>query len=145
MGLAYNKPLGIQGEVAAALTWVRELDGGGCGLLPCNGDSQAGTELYWKILLTPDLWITFFGLTEQKLSTEGTSKKLGSKVTWVGAPGAHSSRTVMHGTLIIEIYDGRSGDRIWSGWATSESANRKKLLSRAAKATRKIISELPQE
>ena len=63
VGLALNKPLGIRGEVAGALTWARALDGGGCGLLvplqiDCNGDSQAGIEVYWKILLTPDLWIT---------------------------------------------------------------------------------------
>jgi hypothetical protein len=62
-GVAYNNPLGIRGEVAAALTWVRALDGGGCGLLAltsldCNGDSQALSEFYWKILLTPALWVT---------------------------------------------------------------------------------------
>ena len=58
VGMAVNKPLGIRGEIAGAFTWAKALDGGGCGLLPCNGDSQTAVEVYWKILLTPDLWIT---------------------------------------------------------------------------------------
>ena len=58
MGLAYNKPLRFRGEAAVAYTWVESLDGGGCGIVPCNGETQSGIEAYWKLLLTPDLWIT---------------------------------------------------------------------------------------
>ena len=57
-GLAYNVPFGIRGEIAGAATWAKQLDGGDCGLIPCNGEDQWGTELYWKILITPDLWVT---------------------------------------------------------------------------------------
>lgn len=58
VGLAYVKPFGIAGEVATAYTWVEALDGGGCGVVPCNGQQQSGLEFYWKVLLTPDLWVT---------------------------------------------------------------------------------------
>ena len=58
LGLAYNKPFGIRGEIAGAATWAKQLDGGGCGFLDCNGDDEWGTEIYWKLLVTPDLWVT---------------------------------------------------------------------------------------
>ena len=57
-GVAYNKPLGIRGEIAGAVTWAQQLDGGGCGFIPCDGSDQYATELYWKILLAPDFWIS---------------------------------------------------------------------------------------
>lgn len=92
----------------------------------------------------PDMWITFYGLGREDLSIEGTSKDLGP-VTWVGDPGAHSSRTVIQGTLLIEVFDAKSGERIWSGWATSQSISREKLRARAGKATRKILEAFPVE
>ena len=93
---------------------------------------------------TPDVWITFFGLGREDLSIEGTSKDLGP-VTWVGDPGAHSSRTVVHATLIVEVHDAESDERVWSGWATGSSISREKLRARAAKLTRKILEEFPRE
>jgi hypothetical protein len=90
----------------------------------------------------PDIWVTFYGLEEEELSVEGTSKKIG-KVTWVGDPGAHSTRTVDSETLIVEVYDGASGERIWSGWATGGSSNPDKLIGLAAKMVRKVLLELP--
>ncbi len=92
-----------------------------------------------------DMWITFFGLVQESLSVEGSRKGVGGGVTWVGDPGAHSSRTVIQGTLLVEIFDGESGERIWSGWATAEAAQRGKLRARAGKATRKILEEFPKK
>ncbi len=54
-GGAYLKPLGIKGEAAAGLMWVkphRDLVPG------VKLRNQYGFETYWKILLTPNLWIT---------------------------------------------------------------------------------------
>ncbi|MHC4958194.1 MAG: hypothetical protein ACYTGN_07440 [Planctomycetota bacterium] len=49
-GVARLKPLGVRGEVALGLAWMH----------PINNQlrDQYGGELYWKILLTPDLWVT---------------------------------------------------------------------------------------
>lgn len=93
---------------------------------------------------TPDVWLTFFGLSNEDLTIEGTTRKLGG-VTWVGDPGAHSSRTVIEGTLIIQVVDSETEERVWSGWASMESADRDKLRARAGKATKKILDVFPRE
>ncbi len=57
-GFGYQKPLGINGEVAMALSWAEPLDRPD----PLTGiqsdRNQYGLETNWKILLTPDLWVT---------------------------------------------------------------------------------------
>ena len=58
VGVAYNKPLGIRGEAALAVVWAKELDGSNCGPIDCQGRDQWASELYWKILLAPDFWVT---------------------------------------------------------------------------------------
>lgn len=58
LGLAYVKPLGIRGEVAISYQWGQTFEGGGCGINPCDGSDQHGSEIYWKLLVTPDLWVT---------------------------------------------------------------------------------------
>ncbi len=58
VGAAYTKPFGIKGEAFAALTWGKELDEGQCGVVPCFGRDQVMLETYYKILTTPNLWIT---------------------------------------------------------------------------------------
>ena len=56
--LEYPKPLGIKGEVALALSWAEPLDRPDP-LLGIQSDrDQYGIETYWKLLLTPDIWIT---------------------------------------------------------------------------------------
>ena len=57
-GFEYRKPLGIKGEVALALSWAEPLDRPDP-LLGIQSDrNQYGIETYWKLLLTPDIWIT---------------------------------------------------------------------------------------
>lgn len=92
----------------------------------------------------PDVWISFFGLVSEGLAVTGTTKNVGS-VKWVGDPGAHSTRTSVQGTLIIEMFDAESDERVWSGWATAESKDRDKLRARAEKMTRKILEAFPVE
>ena len=54
-GAAYLKPFGIQGEIGAGLIWMQPHRD----LVPGHKlRDQTGIELYWKILLTPNLWIT---------------------------------------------------------------------------------------
>lgn len=50
LGLAYNKILNLQGELALAASWAEPLDG--------TLRSQSGIETYWKLLLGSDLWVT---------------------------------------------------------------------------------------
>ncbi len=49
-GMAVLKPLGIRGEIGVSGTWME----------PVNPAlrNQYGVSTYWKLLLTPDLWIT---------------------------------------------------------------------------------------
>ncbi len=56
-GLAVLKPAGIRGEVGVGLSWMDAFEDV---TLPVIGDlrNQFGSEVYWKLLLTPDLWIT---------------------------------------------------------------------------------------
>ena len=57
-GFGYQKPLGIGGEIEMALSWAEPLDRPDP-LLGIQSDrNQFGLETNWKILLTPDLWIT---------------------------------------------------------------------------------------
>jgi hypothetical protein len=49
-GVARMRPLGIRGEVAFVVSW-------GEPLADISRD-QSGLEVYWKILVTPDLWLT---------------------------------------------------------------------------------------
>jgi hypothetical protein len=57
-GFGYQKPLGIKGEVALALSWAEPLDRPDPVLEIQRDRNQYGIETYWKLLLTPDLWIT---------------------------------------------------------------------------------------
>jgi len=55
-GGAFLKPLGIRGELGLGFAWMQP------GANPLLGTTdprdQYGLETYWKILLTPDLWVT---------------------------------------------------------------------------------------
>jgi len=49
-GGARLKPLGVRGEVGLGTAWMSPLDD--------TLSDQYGGEVYWKILLSPDLWVT---------------------------------------------------------------------------------------
>ena len=60
-GVAYVKPLGVAGEVAVGGSWahpIQSFDNPAAGPIFGNLRDQYGVESYWKILLTPDLWVT---------------------------------------------------------------------------------------
>jgi carbohydrate-selective porin OprB len=58
VGIAYLDPLKITGEATVAISWGEPLDDPD----PIRGvksnRNQWGVEPYWRILLTPDLWLT---------------------------------------------------------------------------------------
>jgi hypothetical protein len=55
LGVAYLHPFGIRGETALGLMWSRSFED----IVPGFGrQDQFGLETYWKILLTPNTWIT---------------------------------------------------------------------------------------
>ena len=49
-GIATLKPFGMRGEIGLGLSWAQPFDN--------DLRSQYGVEAYWKILLTPSLWVT---------------------------------------------------------------------------------------
>ena len=54
-GLAYLNPLNIRGELALGLMWTQPIDN----IFPGSGQrNQTGYEVYWRMLVTPNLWIT---------------------------------------------------------------------------------------
>ena len=58
-GVALTKPLDVRGELAVGATWGRPIQNFDNAPAAWNGlRDQYGVETYWKILLTPDLWIT---------------------------------------------------------------------------------------
>jgi hypothetical protein len=54
-GLAYLNPLNVRGELALGLMWTQLIDN----IFPGSGQrNQTGWEVYWRVLMTPNLWIT---------------------------------------------------------------------------------------
>ncbi|UCE63449.1 MAG: hypothetical protein JSU59_11435 [Nitrospirota bacterium] len=58
VGLAYLEPLLISGEVALAFSWGQPLDVPDPITGVVSNRDQWGMEGYWRILLTPDFWLT---------------------------------------------------------------------------------------
>jgi len=50
LGGVLLKPAGIGGEIGLGLSWLRPFDE--------RLDDQYGAEAYWRVLVTPDLWVT---------------------------------------------------------------------------------------
>ena len=57
-GMALLKPLGIQGEIALGGMWMQTHPNLKVGPLVLDAQDQHGLETYWKILLTPNVWVT---------------------------------------------------------------------------------------
>ena len=54
-GLAYLNPLNITGELSLGLMWTQPIQD----IFPGSGQrNQSGIDLYWRMLITPNLWIT---------------------------------------------------------------------------------------
>ena len=50
VGAAFVNPLDVHGEVALNVSWSEPIDAG--------LRSQSGVEIYWKLLVMPNLWLT---------------------------------------------------------------------------------------
>lgn len=50
LGAVLLKPAGVGGEIGVGLAWARPIRE----VL----DDQYGAEVYWRLLVTPDLWVT---------------------------------------------------------------------------------------
>jgi hypothetical protein len=55
-GGAFLKPLGIRGELGLGFVWMDPVSDPLLGTP--NPRDQYGLETYWKLLVTPDLWVT---------------------------------------------------------------------------------------
>ena len=60
VGIGVQRPWNVAGEIALGAMWGDAIEGVTLAGLPQRQPSEAqyGMELYWKILLTEDLWIT---------------------------------------------------------------------------------------
>ena len=57
-GVSYVKPFGIQGEASLGFMWMQTHDDLTVGPVVLDEQNQYGVEIYWKILLTPNMWVT---------------------------------------------------------------------------------------
>ena len=66
----------------------------------------------------PDFLIHCIAISKEVQSIGGVKKEMGGGVTWVGDVGAHGVTAYRQGTLIVEIVDAASEERLWAGWAS---------------------------
>ena len=92
---------------------------------------------------TPDLWINYAAFAVDKMDVEGIKREVSGRVSWIGDPTAHSTRSYREGTLVFEIFDAGSDELIWSGWASEVASSQEKLRKKAEKAARKILKLFP--
>lgn len=52
-------------------------------------------------------------------------------------------RTVRTGTLIAEVNDSASGERVWSGWTRDNASTPEKARKNAGPAAKKIFNRFP--
>ena len=52
------KPFGIRGEASFGFMWMQTHDDLTIGPAVIDAQNQYGLETYWKILLTPNMWVT---------------------------------------------------------------------------------------
>ena len=59
-GFAVNRPLNVGGEVGVGFSWAEPIDGIRLLGQPQRQPekNQYGMEIYWKMLVTSDLWVT---------------------------------------------------------------------------------------
>ena len=93
----------------------------------------------------PDLQIRCIGISKEMQDIGGVKKDMGA-VTWVGDVGAHGVTAYRQGTLILELVDARSEERLWAGWASDALPavpDPDKVGKKAEKALKKILQRLP--
>lgn len=60
LGFAVNRPLNVNGEVGFGFTWSEPIEGLPLVVFPQRDPlkDQYGVEMYWRMLITNDLWVT---------------------------------------------------------------------------------------
>jgi hypothetical protein len=94
----------------------------------------------------PDLRIKCIAISKEVQNISGVKKDMGGGVTWVGDVGAHGVTAYRQGTLIIELVDAESEERLWAGWASDALPavpDPAKVGKKAEKALKKILKQLP--
>ena len=94
----------------------------------------------------PDLRIRCIGISKEMQDIGGVKKDMGGGVTWVGDFGAHGVTSYRQGTLIIELVNAESEERLWAGWASDALPavpDPDKVGKKAEKALKRILKRLP--
>jgi len=116
----------------------QRLQGVAKGLLAKRGLTPVGSG-------EADLWIRCIAISKAMQDIGGVNKDLGA-VPWVGDVGAHGVTSYRQGTLIIELVDAASEERLWAGWASDALPavpDPAKVGKKAEKALKKILKSLP--
>ena len=106
----------------------------------------AGSGLEPAVDGEPDLLIHCIAISKEVQDIGGVKKDMGGGVTWVGDVGAHGVTAYRQGTLIIELVDAESEERLWAGWASDALPavpDPEKVGKKAEKALKKILKRLP--
>jgi hypothetical protein len=93
---------------------------------------------------TPDLWLTWDGVTHPGYELEGVHVDLGP-ITWIGDPDAHEAYAYERGILALGAVDPGSGDIVWRGLATDivDVGRTDKILAKLETAARRLIGHFP--
>lgn len=94
---------------------------------------------------TPDLWLTWDGVTHPGYKLEGVHIDLGP-ITWIGDPDAHEAYGYERGILVIAALDPTTDDAVWRGLATDivDLARTDKILKKLDKAARQLMADFPR-
>lgn len=94
---------------------------------------------------TPDLWLTWDGVTHPGYELEGVHIDLGP-ITWIGDPEAHEAYGYEKGLLVIAAVDAGSEETVWRGIATDivDLADTRKILRKLDGAARDLMRRFPR-
>ncbi len=93
---------------------------------------------------TPDFYVTYYAVVEDKLEIQGSEYELGSWVTWSDTGGTQV-RSYKEGTLVIDIIDAESNKLVWSGWISDVAIDYEAMRRKVPKAVRRILKQFPPE
>lgn len=93
---------------------------------------------------TPDFYVTYYAVVEDKLEIQGSEYELGSWVTWSDTGGTQV-RSYKEGTLVIDIVDAESNKLVWSGWISDIAVDVQAMRRKVPKAVRRILEQFPPD
>lgn len=91
----------------------------------------------------PDLYVTYYAYSGDKLDLTGVDYKLAPGVSWIGDPSTHTERSYTQGTLEVDLVDAASNHLVWHGTATDAEQSLDRLRSRIDAAVQRLFRDYP--